>query len=361
MRGELPTSSAIPDMLKCPITEELFVDPVVGSDGNSYEREALVAKYGTAKPADIIISNFALKSIIEKLQTVCVTDSVVVPTVLCGPISTVPFDNPVIIQTSQQTYSLSSIQRWLNGNTTKPITRKTTDPLNRQELGNKPSYLQNKNVAAFVAWWKLRNPRAFTAESKEELSAKAPVPPRKVQSRVKYSFFASVCPDLADMAIRNSLPSASTDTPLDVLRRLQAFNNGIKNQRLHSALAENCLTYPKQLLEAEFKRGTQAIISDDKNESLHVQFTALLDRIFRSATSADLTAKITCSPELEAALMSNASLKQLFGSRFFSSTSQTHDTVKGVWERARDLPNSAQVVAMANSQPVTLTTRVSFS
>ena len=40
-RGEIPESMATPDDFICPITWEVMRDPVVASDGHSYERAAI--------------------------------------------------------------------------------------------------------------------------------------------------------------------------------------------------------------------------------------------------------------------------------------------------------------------------------
>ena len=42
MSAERPPTD-LSDVLKCPITYELFRDPVIGSDGHTYERENITA------------------------------------------------------------------------------------------------------------------------------------------------------------------------------------------------------------------------------------------------------------------------------------------------------------------------------
>lgn len=67
-------TSDVLDTLKCPITYELFRDPVIGSDGHTYERENITAwikKHGTSpitrEPMDLnsLRSNYIVKKMVE--------------------------------------------------------------------------------------------------------------------------------------------------------------------------------------------------------------------------------------------------------------------------------------------------------
>ena len=68
-------SSDLLDTLKCPITYELFRDPVIGGDGHTYERENIAAwiqKHGkspiTREPMDVssLRPNFIIKKMVEE-------------------------------------------------------------------------------------------------------------------------------------------------------------------------------------------------------------------------------------------------------------------------------------------------------
>jgi serine/threonine protein kinase len=67
------------DSCKCPITDEIFEDPVVGDDGHTYERKAItdwLTKNGTSpitrQPMNIssLRTNYMVKKMIEELQLV---------------------------------------------------------------------------------------------------------------------------------------------------------------------------------------------------------------------------------------------------------------------------------------------------
>jgi serine/threonine protein kinase len=66
--------SDLPDSLKCPITYELFRDPVIGADGHTYERENITAwiqKHSTSpmtrEPMDVssLRPNYTVKKMVE--------------------------------------------------------------------------------------------------------------------------------------------------------------------------------------------------------------------------------------------------------------------------------------------------------
>ena len=80
-QGFLDTLS---DACSCPITLELFVEPVLASDGYTYERKALVKHFATNGPtspmtrapmARAVVSNRAIKQIVESarlnVKTLC--------------------------------------------------------------------------------------------------------------------------------------------------------------------------------------------------------------------------------------------------------------------------------------------------
>mmetsp|Transcript_8626 Transcript_8626/g.18330 ORF Transcript_8626/g.18330 Transcript_8626/m.18330 type:complete len:486 (+) Transcript_8626:43-1500(+) len=57
----LPTSPAdeVPDMMRCPITQDIMIDPVVASDGFTYERSAIqkwIAKRGTSPMSNLLLA-----------------------------------------------------------------------------------------------------------------------------------------------------------------------------------------------------------------------------------------------------------------------------------------------------------------
>ncbi|CAF1431148.1 unnamed protein product [Adineta steineri] len=66
------------DALSCPITLELFRDPVVAQDGHTYERKAIeewIRKYGTSPltnqqlSLEHLVSNYAIKKVIDHFET----------------------------------------------------------------------------------------------------------------------------------------------------------------------------------------------------------------------------------------------------------------------------------------------------
>lgn len=77
MQTENPCSDLF-DSLKCPITYELFREPVIGSDGHTYEREnisAWIRKHGTSpitrEPMNInsLRPNYTVKKLVEDFMT----------------------------------------------------------------------------------------------------------------------------------------------------------------------------------------------------------------------------------------------------------------------------------------------------
>src|ERR1700728_3275800 len=63
---------------KCPITDEIFEDPVMGDDGHTYERKAItewLTKNGTSPMTrqpmkiDSLRTNYAVKKMIEELRS----------------------------------------------------------------------------------------------------------------------------------------------------------------------------------------------------------------------------------------------------------------------------------------------------
>jgi len=74
--------SVIPDEYICPITQSIMTDPVIGSDGRTYERSAITEwlKTHTTSPitretmtAASLKPNYALKSLIERYKPTSVT------------------------------------------------------------------------------------------------------------------------------------------------------------------------------------------------------------------------------------------------------------------------------------------------
>jgi len=71
--------SSVPDEYLCPITQAVMVDPVLGSDGRTYERSAITEWLRTHNTSPItrevmtatsLKPNYALRSLIERSNTV---------------------------------------------------------------------------------------------------------------------------------------------------------------------------------------------------------------------------------------------------------------------------------------------------
>ena len=58
----------IPMNYKCPITLELFVDPVVAQDGNTYEHEAILRVLATTMKSPLTGQRFANKTLVSNLN-----------------------------------------------------------------------------------------------------------------------------------------------------------------------------------------------------------------------------------------------------------------------------------------------------
>jgi hypothetical protein len=68
------------EYLRCPITKQIFVNPVVGSDGQTYERDALVRYLQTPNPISLktgkplnpktMIPNLAIEAFMKSCRVV---------------------------------------------------------------------------------------------------------------------------------------------------------------------------------------------------------------------------------------------------------------------------------------------------
>jgi hypothetical protein len=76
LRGVLETLEQVSEALCCPITHEVFVDPVVAADGITYERRAIVdwlSTHNTSPMTNTVLPNLQLhpnslvKTLVEEL------------------------------------------------------------------------------------------------------------------------------------------------------------------------------------------------------------------------------------------------------------------------------------------------------
>ena len=130
--------SVIPESLKCPITFELMTDPVIGSDGQTYERSAIEQWFATGKAtspitreamsASSLRPNRAIRVAIEEYNAIAVAPAAAV-TVATAVVKNNPIrpfvDEPLTVSaqvfTSDQTYLSFTI-------TPPPVQGTTAEP-----------------------------------------------------------------------------------------------------------------------------------------------------------------------------------------------------------------------------------------
>jgi len=122
--------SSVPDEYICPITQVVMIDPVLGSDGRSYERSAItewlrthntspltreVMTAGTLKP------NYALRSLIQRHNAL--------PQVTTPQVTVVPVQPPTQVELDHY-YAMEVFQQQTVGYTSIPVAKShTTGPV----------------------------------------------------------------------------------------------------------------------------------------------------------------------------------------------------------------------------------------
>ena len=124
-------SNTPPDAFVCPITHEVMKDPVVATDGHTYERKAMkewLTRHDTSPmtgvtlPSEVVVPNHNLRSQIRRSKENSSTDdSDTAPEEYECPITSNVMDDPVVASDGY-TYESKAIEGWLNGNNTSPVT-----------------------------------------------------------------------------------------------------------------------------------------------------------------------------------------------------------------------------------------------
>jgi hypothetical protein len=103
--------SSVPDEYICPITQVVMVDPVLGSDGRSYERSAITEWLRThntspltreVMTAETLKPNYALRSLIQRHNALPQVTKPQVTKVLVQPPSQVDMDHYYAMEVFQQ-------------------------------------------------------------------------------------------------------------------------------------------------------------------------------------------------------------------------------------------------------------------
>lgn len=144
-----PSPREFPDPFYCPITKNIFDDPVVIPDGDSYERSAIIQRGDV--PAESLYSNRALKSIMDETVELSggslraglkrfdksvrstfhlLLDQSALPSHEYRPLSeayycsiTFTLMHDPVIDPDGQTYERVAIENWISVNGTSPTTR----------------------------------------------------------------------------------------------------------------------------------------------------------------------------------------------------------------------------------------------
>lgn len=117
-----------PNSLKCPITQELMKDPVMTSDGHTYERAAITQWLENHETSPLtnerlanneLIPNIPLKNVIHELRAGDAPDSLKCPII------------QELMLMDSQTYERAVIEKWFENHNTSP---QTGSPLENKEL-----------------------------------------------------------------------------------------------------------------------------------------------------------------------------------------------------------------------------------
>lgn len=174
------TSTSLPEYLVCPISGKLLQDPVVLSDGNSYDRK-VAAEQLPNEP--IVYPNRALKSILKELEAkktsslvlkpakkCCSTQDPPLPRGLYCPITLGLMHRPVI-DPQGYTYEKVAIVNWIRVNGDSPVTRKKLQVQDlvpnralKQLLRAEANKDQGDVVHPAILKWKTERPPTITNE-----------------------------------------------------------------------------------------------------------------------------------------------------------------------------------------------------
>ena len=138
-KEEVGKSCSYPQALYCPITKELFRDPVVAPDGLSYERVAKEQQGDV--PSNKLYPNRALQSIIAEVTAI--EEANPLPDALHCPITFHLIHVPVI-DSEGNTYERVAIESWLRANGNQSCSPMTRNSLQIDDL------YPNWNVLRFL-------------------------------------------------------------------------------------------------------------------------------------------------------------------------------------------------------------------
>ena len=122
--------SSVPDEYICPITQVVMIDPVLGSDGRSYERSAITEWLRTHNTSPLtrevmtvggLKPNYALRSLIQRHNAL--------PQVTKPQVTVVPVQPPTQVELDHY-YALEVFQQQTVGYTPIPVAKShTTGPV----------------------------------------------------------------------------------------------------------------------------------------------------------------------------------------------------------------------------------------